>query len=254
MYQDEINNYYDDTDVADEWTQDAYDYLINDIVEFQGGFYYCILEHTSDSGKTPLNTTYWLPYTTIGDAFAPSYNSSDIPYVFGNMVYYANAYYTCKKAHISHVDKAPNTTEGAKYWVLCSIYTETFSATGFYHRIMIPIVCYWVTPVINMGDISVKKTLKNLWVRLEKYQNTSVIVSYSTRGIVKQQYDGFFDFSSVDFSRFNFSTDTDPMVVVTNRAERKFMSIQFKIESDDEYQFGLLEILAKYTVNNTYRG
>lgn len=117
-----------------------------------------------------------------------------------------------------------------------------------------PVVAHWTTPVMNMGDITVKKTLKNLWVRLKKYPNMGFKIYYSTVGIVKEAYDGYFDFTALDFTRLNLSTDTDPLVAVANRAERKFMSIQFKVESDDEYQFGLLEIVGKYTVNNQYKG
>jgi len=85
----------------------------------------------------------------------------------------------------------------------------------------------------------------------------SVIIYYMTQGIrkkVKEQYDGVFDFDNIDFERFTFSTDTDPSVMVTNRQERKFMSISFRIESRDQYPFSLLEIVGKYILNNTYKG
>lgn len=250
-HQDEISNYYDDTDVAVEWDQNEVLYEVGVIVAYQSYFYECILEHTSGVDKTPLNVTYWALYTTISGAFAPAYNIGSVPYSFGDMVFYQNAYYVCKRYHVSIAGKEPTNTQ---YWVLGSIYTDAFAVNAFYHRIMIPIVAYWTTPILNMGDITVRKTLKNLWIRLMKYSHIKCVVYYSTQGIVKEQYDGFFDFSSIDFSHLIFSGDTDPSVMVTNRTERKFMSIQFKVESDDENPFGLLEIVGKYTVNNTFKG
>lgn len=253
-HQDEINNYYDDTDVAVAWAFDFGEYASGDLVEFNGAFYECILTHNSASDKSPSNATYWALYTTIDGTFAPAYSANGVSYVFGNMVFYGNAYYVCKRYHISIAGKEPGTTLGSQYWVLGSIYTMAYSASAFYHRIMFPIVAYWTTPILNMRDITVRKTLKNLWIRLMKYASMKCIVYYSTQGIVKEQYDGIFDFSSIDFSHLVFSGDTDPSVLVTNRTERKFMSIQFKVESDDANPFGLLEIVGKYTINNTFKG
>lgn len=245
---DEISNYTSDTDNANEWDNNSVSYLLNDIVSYQGDFYYCILAHTSDAGKTPLNVTYWALYTTITSGFAPNYALSR-GYVFGNMVYYANAYYVCKRYHISIAGKEPNTTLGSQYWVLGSIYTEEFSASNFYHRIMIPIVSYWTTPILNMGDITVKKTLKNLWIKVSRYANMKISVYYSI------------DSSSPKYSQLitstiesGFNDDEDPYVIPVNRAERKFMSIQFMIMSDDGNPFGLLEIVGKYTINTQYKG
>jgi len=89
---------------------------------------------------------------------------------------------------------------------------------------------------------------------MAKYSSTGARIYYSTKGIVKKQYDGIFDFSDIDFSRFTFSTDTDPMIIVTNVKESKFKSIQFKVESRDNTPMSLLEIVGKYTINNQYKG
>lgn len=153
-------------------------------------------------------------------------------------------YYICLKAHTS--ETTTRNTLNEKYWNEVVRVSDT--------EFLAPVVAYWTTPIMNMSNITVKKTLKNLWVRLEKYTHTGVRIYYATQGIVKERYDGIFDFSNLDFSRFSFSTDTDPMVVVTNRQERKFMSIQFKIESRDNTPMSLLEIVGKYTINNQYKG
>jgi hypothetical protein len=152
-------------------------------------------------------------------------------------------YYICIKGHTS--DSVVRNLTHEKYW------NEVTKGSD---RFYVPVIAYWTTPILNLGDITVRKTLKNLWVRLEKYTHTGVRIYYSTQGLVKERFDGVFDFSDLDFSRFTFSTDTDPMVVVTNRQERKFMSIQFKIESRDNTPMSLLEIVGKYTTNNQYKG
>jgi len=152
-------------------------------------------------------------------------------------------YYVCLKAHTSETGFHDLTDS--------YLWNEVIAGTGKFY---VPVLAYWTTPVMSMNDITIKKTLKNLWVRLAKYSMTSIRIYYNTQGIVKERYDGIFDFSTIDFSRFTFSTDTDPMVVVTNRQDRKFMSIQFKIESREGYPMGLLEITGKYTQNSTYKG
>lgn len=172
--------------------------------------------------------------------------SNATSYVLGQLVKDSGTptkYYICIKPHTSDSVVRPVTNE--TYW------NEITKGTD---RFYVPVIAYWTTPILNMGDITSRKTLKNLWVRLEKYTHTGVRIYYATQGLVKERYDGVFDFSNLDFSRLTFSTDTDPMVVVTNRQERKFMSIQFKIESRDNTPMSLLEIVGKYTINNQYKG
>lgn len=169
-------------------------------------------------------------------------------YKIGDKVYKigtgGNDYYICLKDNSASNVSLTNES----YWNKIEVVKDGFG------NFKIPILAYWTTPIMNMGDITARKTLKNLWVRLEKFTHTGVRIYYSTQGLVKKRYDGVFDFSNLDFSRFTFSTDTDPMVIVTNRQERKFMSIQFKIESRDNTPMSLLEIVGKYTINNQYKG
>lgn len=170
-----------------------------------------------------------------------------IDYVVGNIVHdiITLKYYVCIKDHTSN---SIVTTISEKYW------KPVIAHEGSYQ---VPITAYWTTPLTDLGNITAKKTLKNLWVKFVKYQNMSARIYYSTKGItslVLDEYDGYFDFNHVNFERFTFSMDSDPSVMVTNRPERKFMSIQFKIESRDEFPAGLLSIVGKYTTNSQYRG
>lgn len=134
------------------------------------------------------------------------------------------------------------------YWINIGVHSSSLD------DVRIPVYAYWTTPIMNMGNITMLKTLKNLWVRLGKYAHMSTRIYYSTKGLIKEEYDGVFDFSDIDFSRFVFSSDTDPSVMVTNRTERKFMSIQFKVESRTADPFSLLEIVGKYITNSQYKG
>ena len=167
-------------------------------------------------------------------------------YVVGQLVKDSGTptkYYICLKAHTSDLTVRSLTNE--TYW------NEITKGTD---RFYVPIIAYWTTPIMNMNNITAKKTLRNLWVRLPKYAFTGVRIYYSSKGLVKKQYDGIFDFSTLDFSRLSFSTDTDPMVVVTNTKQSKFMSIQFKIESRDNTPMSLLEIVGEYTTNGKFKG
>ena len=204
------------------------------------GTYICLLDH--DSTYIPLEVSkYWNKIILENDP--DQWSALTVLYTVGTIVLYNNAFYICTIEHTSDTSNYP-TGIGVTMW---SAYTGSFT-------FQVPVLAYWTTPIMNMGDITIRKTLKNLWVRLGKYAHMSARIYYSTQGIVSEKYDGIFDFSDIDFSRFTFSTDTDPSVLVTNRAERKFMSIQFKVESRDVNPFSLLEIVGKYTFNNQFKG
>ena len=164
-------------------------------------------------------------------------------YSKGNIVSYLTKYYICLKPHTS--DSVLRNPLNSYYW------NEIEKGTGVYY---VPVLAYWTTPIMNMGDMTSLKTLKNLWVRLGKYAYMSARIYYSTQGVILEKYDGIFDFSNIDFSRFTFSTDTDPSVLVANRQQRKFNSIQFKVESRDSNPFSLLEIVGEFIFNGKFKG
>ena len=217
-------------------------YVKGNVVKSGSDYYICIVSHNSTyialaEGK------YW--HKIIGIGLPTLWSADHVSYALDQVVIYNGNYYKCIIAHTSDVSLYP-TGIGVTMW------EATTEPTTFHFQV--PVLAYWTTPIMNMGDTTMRKTLKNLWVRLGKYARMSARIYYSTQGIVSEKYDGIFDFSDIDFSRFTFSTDTDPSVLVTNRAERKFMSIQFKVESRDEYPFSLLEIVGKYTFNNQFKG
>lgn len=156
-------------------------------------------------------------------------------------------YYVCIKEHGSGNELV---LTNVKYWNPIIKDNERSSY-------QLPVIAYWNTPVLNMNDITVLKTLKNLWVRIARYSKTSVEVFYKTGGnisLVKSETADILGFDNIDFNRFTFNTDDDPAVIVTNRMQRKFMSIQFKFQNSYPEAFSLLEIVAKYTVNSRYKG
>lgn len=116
---------------------------------------------------------------------------------------------------------------------------------------------YWCTPVLFMDDITVKKSLKNLWLKMQQYLTSQVKVYYRCRGTVTLVKDKEFDtpsFAGLDYNRLTFETNKDAEVIVTNRVERQFSSIQFKFLNDANENFGLIEVIGKYRVNSAYKG
>lgn len=158
--------------------------------------------------------------------------------------------FKCIKQHAT-TTASPILTSNEEYWVRSIFpYTAPYNTNA---TLYFPVIAVWTTPVLNMGNISVKKTLKNLWVMIERFDYTKVKVYYSTdTGSAK--YSLLHTYSGVWFDRDEFADDSDPIVIPVNRQERKFLSIAFKIVSNDRYEFSLLEILLKYTVNSQYKG
>lgn len=207
------------------------------------------------SGTALSNATYWEIYVPS----IPTTYSAVTQYHFGNGVGYGNKYYVCISACLN---KLPTDTN---YWIeaiTTALPNSKWSqgTDGFYNydllpsmiwSVKCPVVAYWTTPVLDMKDMTVRKTLRNLWVKLSRYEHTAVKVLYSTRGLVKSQT---IDTTGVSFDSDNFTNLNDPIVVATNISERKFLSIQFRILSDNDLPFGLLEIIAEYARNNKYRG
>lgn len=228
-------------DIATLWTL-GIDYAENKLVyDDLGKHYRCLKPHTSSIDRNVDNVFYWQEIMDYD--MATIWDGNSVFYGLGKVVIYSGNYYKCLFAHTSTPSNYP-TGIGVTIW-------KKLPGKEPYQ---IPVIAYWTTPIMNMGNITMRKTLKNLWVRLGKHPNMSVKIYYSTQGVVSEKYDGIFDFSNIDFSRFTFSTDTDPSVMVTNRQERKFMSIQFKVESRDQNPFSLLEIVGKYTINNVFKG
>lgn len=116
---------------------------------------------------------------------------------------------------------------------------------------------HWSTPFLDFSDITRYKTLKGLWVMLNPYLRSSCDIYYRVKGHlkhVKKAFVDIFSFEDVDFTRFSFNTDDTPLIVATNRKEKKFMLIQFKVENHQNEPFGFYKIQATYTVNGKFKG
>ena len=121
----------------------------------------------------------------------------------------------------------------------------------------VPVSAYWCTPVLFMGDVTIKKSLKNLWIRMEQYSRSGIKVFYRSREqitLAKEITFDTFNFENIDFNRLTFETDVDAEIIVTNRVARQFSSIQFKFQSDKAENIGLIEVVAKYRANSAFKG
>lgn len=136
---------------------------------------------------------------------------------------------------------------------------KDFTDTDPYKDDAVAVEAYWRTPVLYMDNITAKKTLKNLWVQMAPYYQTSLEIYYKTKGredsgFILWESADIFDFNDFDFERLSFNTDTFPQVLVANRVERQFMSIQFMFKNALPEPFGLIQVTARYKVNSTYKG
>jgi len=173
--------------------------------------------------------------------------SSGVLYEIGDIAYDVidGNYYVCIKEHGSGNDLVLTDVD---------LWNPIIKDTD---RFQVPVIAYWMTPLLNMGNITVLKTLKNLWTRIARYPKTSIDIFYKTGGsieLVKTENADIFGFDDINFDRFTFNTDDDPAVIVTNRMQRKFMSIQFKFQNSKAEAFSLIEVVAKYTTNSRYKG
>jgi hypothetical protein len=116
-----------------------------------------------------------------------------------------------------------------------------------------PLSCRWATPMLNMGDMSKFKNLKNLYVLLNPTNNdSSVKITYRIEGedIDAGTFEvNAFSFNNVDFNNFTFD-GAYPRTIATNKKARRFINIQFFFENEAYDQFGLFEWKAVYVVTN----
>ena len=107
-----------------------------------------------------------------------------------------------------------------------------------------PVAAHWTTPVTFFSDSTHKKSLKNVWIKLKRYFVSGVSVSYKVGNEVKD----------IGYKGITNVTDSTPEVVVTNRVEKQFMSIQLIFKNDKSEPFGLIEIVSKFKYNAEYKG
>ena len=108
-----------------------------------------------------------------------------------------------------------------------------------------------------MGNITALKSLKNVWTRIAPFDVTSIEIYYLVKGQNKLTKDVDLDpfgYAVDNFERLTFNWATSPHVVVTNRTERKFMSIQLKYANTNPEAFGLIESIIKYRTNSDFKG
>lgn len=107
-----------------------------------------------------------------------------------------------------------------------------------------PVAAHWTTPVTFFSDSTHKKSLKNVWIKLKRYFVSGVSVSYKVGNEVKD----------IGYKGITNVVDSTPEVVVTNRVEKQFMSIQLIFKNDKSEPFGLIEIVSKFKYNAEYKG
>lgn len=131
------------------------------------------------------------------------------------------------------------------------------------------ILCYWKTPILELGSFTNYKTLKNAYAIPSPYLRSEIHIDYIVKSIpktvqgqtislfqytVKDQDISLFSFEDIDFSDFTFDTDTSPHIIPTNYKAKKFMLIQLALWSDSGKPFGFYGLTLLYTINGKFKG
>lgn len=124
-----------------------------------------------------------------------------------------------------------------------------------------PIECCWETPDLDGKLFYKNKTFRYFAIRMMKALRTSVIMSYQKLGSwsppVKEDTSSgvVFDFETIDFDNFSFSTDSSEKVVHTKIRVKKVDKARFKVENKNLNEpFGLFDLALEYIESGNYKG
>lgn len=123
-----------------------------------------------------------------------------------------------------------------------------------------PIYCCWETPDLSGKLFYKNKTFRYFAVRMMKAIKTSVKLYSQKLGtwsfIKEDTRTGLaFDFETIDFERFSFSTDRSEKVVHTKVRVKKVDKARFKVENNSLNEpFGLFDWALEYIESGNYKG
>ena len=118
----------------------------------------------------------------------------------------------------------------------------------------------WETPDLDGKLFYKNKTFRYFAIRLMKSIRTSVKIWSQKRGnwsfIKEDRQSGLaFDFNSIDFANFSFSTDRSEKVVHTKVRIKKVDKARFRVENGYVNEpFGLFDLALEYIESGNYKG
>ena len=123
-----------------------------------------------------------------------------------------------------------------------------------------PIYCCWETPDLSGKLFYKNKTFRYFAIRMMKAIKTSVKLYSQKLGtwsfIKEDTRTGLaFDFETIDFERFSFSTDRSEKVVHTKVRVKKVDKARFKVENEALNEpFGLFDWALEFIESGNYKG
>ena len=124
----------------------------------------------------------------------------------------------------------------------------------------LPIYCCWETPDLSGKLFYKNKTFRYFAIRMMKAIKTSVKLYSQKLGtwsfIKEDTRTGLaFDFETIDFERFSFSTDRSEKVVHTKVRVKKVDKARFKVENEALNEpFGLFDWALEFIESGNYKG
>ena len=142
---------------------------------------------------------------------------------------------------------------------VCKFFTdrdslESYADDGY------PIYCCWETPDLDGKLFYKNKTFRYFAVRMMTALKTSIKIWSKKLGawtFIKEDRNVgvLFNFETIDFERFSFSTDTTEKVAHTKVRVKKVDKARFKVENDALYEpFGLFDLALEYVESGNYKG
>ena len=144
---------------------------------------------------------------------------------------------------------------------ICRFATDT-DALESYNDDGQAIYCCWETPDLDGKLFYKNKTFRYFAIRMMRAIRTSVKIyaqkrgNWSTDPIKEDRQSGLaFDFNSIDFTNFSFSTDRSEKVVHTKVRVKKVDKARFKVENGYVNEpFGLFDLALEYVESGNYKG
>ncbi len=122
------------------------------------------------------------------------------------------------------------------------------------------IPCRWDLPDLDGKLFYKNKTFRRISVRLASAIATGVSIYVQKRGIWSRLFDAgararYFDFSYVEFSKINFSSDATPRTLGSKIRVKKADKARFSMRNDALNEpFGIYSIGLEYTESGNYKG
>lgn len=141
----------------------------------------------------------------------------------------------------------------------CKFYDDEQSLDS-YNDDREPIYCCWETPDLDGKLFYKNKTFRYFAVRLAPSLKTSIKMFSKKLGAwssIKEQHSigVIFDFETIDFEDFSFSTDTSERVAHSKLRVKKVDKARFKVENDGlNESFGIYDLALEYIESGNYKG